>query len=293
MTTWPRAASLLAIALLLPARVLAQPSEPRVAVWGAIGVDQSVSGTVTTTYVPELKFSRAEQGSAGQVVTLGPDRLLVGSFGADVFFTRNLGVEASLARGHSSPVSPSTPYETSLRYVSRPPPDYAPVVVEDEQSTPWTPVQTSLDRWTTSLNGVVRWGGRGLVGGTLSGGLSWVRTTASFEPLGYTMFVLGGHSTLFANEYTLATEMVPTTEVRGNVGGTIDLRLGRHAGLVLAVRQVLGPETHSTIRVTAVDRSQAGFEPPQLEDITAQIAASRVSISTASFELTTGIKVYF
>jgi hypothetical protein len=121
----------------------------------------------------------------------------------------------------------------------------------------------------------------------------WVRTTASFEPLGYTTFVLGGHSTLFANEYTLATEMVPTTDVRGNVGGTIDLRLGGHAGLMLGVRQVLGPETRASLRVVAVDRSQAGFDPPPPDDITAQLAASRVSMPTSSFQVLAGAKVYF
>ena len=210
-----------------------------------------------------------------------------------MFFTPHVGVEAWVARAHSSPPSPSTPYETSLRYVSRPPPDYGPVVVEAEGSTSWDPIATSVDRWTTAMNGVVRWGGRGRLGGTLSGGLAWVRTAASFEPLGYTMFVLGGHSTLFANEYRLATEMVPTTEVRGNVGGTIDVRLGGHAGLSFGLRQVLGPETRSTLRVVSVDRSQAGFEPPPLDDITAQLAASRVSMATSSFQLTTGVKVYF
>ena len=70
MTTAARAASLVALAIFFPTGAFAQASEPRLTIWGAVGFAESVSGTVTTAYVPELKFFEIERGSAGQVVTL-------------------------------------------------------------------------------------------------------------------------------------------------------------------------------------------------------------------------------
>jgi hypothetical protein len=86
---------------------------------------------------------------------------------------------------------------------------------------------------------------------------------------------------------------VPTSELRANLGGTLDVRLASHAWLSFQLRQVLGPDTESTLRVTAVERSGAGYDPPELDEITAQLSASTVTLPTASTKAMVGLKVGF
>jgi hypothetical protein len=281
----------LGLAYAAPARAQGAPSH--VDVWASAGASSPGTGRVTTLYVPELKYFTIEGGSAGQAVTIDSDARFATELGLDVFFTEAFGVEAWFARDTLEPTGTSSTYDTSLRYVSRPPPSYDPVIVDYARSDEWVPVSTEVRRSTTAINAVVRWGARKRVGGTISGGFALVKTSGEFTPLGYTMFVLGGHSTLFPNEYKLTTEMEPTTERRANLGGTLDVHLARHVSLSFALRQVLGSETTSTLRVTAVDRSSAGFEPPSNEDITTQLASSSVTLPTKSTRAAVGIKVGF
>ena len=215
--------------------------------------------------------------------------------GIDVFLTPAFGVEAWVAHDTLSPDGTSSTYDTSLRYVSRPPPSYDPIVVDYERSTEWPAVASSLARWTTALNGVLRWGAPSApVGATISAGGAGADLRTSFEPLGYTMFVLGGHSTLFPNEYRLETAMVPSTVVRGNVGGSIDVHLGRRASLSLGLRQVLGPDavTPAARSSRSIDRRPASTRPASTRSRRSS-PARRPTMETASFKLTVGLKVEF
>lgn len=265
----------------------------RVEIWAAVGAGSAGTGEVTTRYVPQAMFFSIERGSGGQTVTIDSGARFASEFGVDVFVNDVFGVEASIGRDTLEPTSPDGTYATALRYVSRFPPGSDPVLVDYSRSDPWGPVATDVRRWTTALNAVVRWGGRQRVGGTVSGGLALVNTAGSLSPLGYTTFTLGGHSTLFPNEYRLTAAVAPTTELRANVGGTLDVRLARHVAFSLALRQVLGADTVSSLRVTAVDRASAGFDPPGNDEITTQLSRSTVALPTVSTRATVGLRLRF
>jgi hypothetical protein len=281
----------LAPAVAAPARAQATPS--RVDAWASVGVATAGAGEVTTRYVPELRFFTIDRGSAGQAVTIDSGARFASEFGIDVFLAEVVGIEAWVARDTLEPSSASGPYTTALRYVARPPPSYDPVLVDYFRADPWGAVATDVRRWTTAVNAVIRWGARRRVGGTVSGGLAFVRMSGEVSPLGYTVFVLGGHSTLFPNEYRLTADVEPTTEVRTNLGGTLDVRISPRVSVAFALRQVLGADATSSLRVTAVDRTAAGFDPPSNDDITAQLATSTVALPTASTRAMAGIKIGF
>jgi hypothetical protein len=294
--TWRahRLLPLLALAAVsaFPDPAWAQSSDSSVSVWGAVGLAMGPSVDLTTTYVPELKYFGVISGSGGQMVTLDRSAHLVATFGAAVFFTPHLGVEAWASHDTLSQDASSGPYSTALRYISRPPPNYDPVVVDYQRADEWGPVATSVAQWTAAFNGVARWGPREpWARPCRAASQSSIRPGPS-EPLGYTMFVLGGHSTLVPNEHQLVTEIVPTTVVRGNVGGSIDVRLGDRTALTIGLRQTFGPPIKSSLRVVAVDYSRAGFDPPPLADITSQLGGSAVSIGAVSFKATVGLKAY-
>lgn len=280
-------------ALLLSAHpAAAQADERAVSVWSALGKASVGDSDLTTSYQPQLLFGESLGGSAGQQAMFGSGFDTTWEAGLDVFVSRYVGLEAWIGREDGDASVTSGPYRTSLRYVTRPPPDYVERTFDYSASAEWGLVTRSYERQTVAANVVARWGAA-RVGGTVSGGLAFVRTSATFDPLGYSTFVLGGHSTLFANEYRLAVEVAPETDVRANAGATLDIRLGTHAALMTGIRAVLGADRTASLRVVSIDRSAGGFEPPSASEITDRLAESRVTMPTRTIRLLAGLKLYF
>jgi hypothetical protein len=292
-SAFPFVLLLLCLAPGLDRSAFAQGGPSRVEVWASVGAGSAGTGEVTTRYEPELEFFTVERSSGGQTVTIDSGARLAQEFGVDVFLTDAFGLEAWVAHDTLEPTSDGGTYVTALRYVSRPPPSYDAVLVDYSRSDAWGAVATDVRRWTTAMNAVLRWGARRRVGGTVSGGLAFVNVAGDLSPLGYTMFVLGGHSTLFPNEYRLTADVEPTTTLRGNAGGTLDVRIASHVAVSFTLRQVFGADAVSSLRVTAVDRSSAGFDPPGHDDITAQLSRSTVALPTAATRALVGIRVAF
>jgi hypothetical protein len=280
----------LAVLTAVPSAARAQETDSRATVWGSVGLAASGEGFIAASYQPTLLFGVSEAGSAWQTVTIGRDAGWQVSFGGDMFLSSRAGLETWVTRASAGVAATSSDYSTALRYVSRPPPTGDPILVDVTAATPWGPVTTSVTRWTTAVNGVGRWR-RGRLGGTVSGGLALVHVSGTAAPLGYTTFVLGGHSTLVSNDYQLATEFVPVTVVGGNVGGSFDIGLSGRASLTLTARQVIAPAAHPALRVASVDRAQAGFDPPSPAEITAQLRVSTLSLPTSAFHVGVGLKV--
>jgi hypothetical protein len=288
------ASVLFGIALaVLPRLALAQTAEHRVAAWATIGTSSVGTTEIVTRYQPQLLFGTVEASAASQTVTTGRHGGRLLTAGGQAFVSPRAGLESWMSWDSIGTDAVSSAYFTALRYVSRPPPSNEPVLVDYSQSTAWPGVRVSSARWTTAVNGVVRWNTGGRLSGTVSGGLAIVRVTASADPLGYTTFGLGGHSTLFANEYRLSSETEATTVTGGNVGGSLDVALNRRAALAIMLRQVLAPDAHPTLRAVSIDRSQAGFEPPDAATITAQLSGSTVSIPTSAVQVSVGLKLRF
>jgi len=212
--------------------------------------------------------------------------------------SRRFGLQALLLRGSSDILSPSTPYDVSLQYTSRQPPLGEEQLVQINQSTPWPTTTVSLTELTIGVNGVVRLargqGGQGgqvgRVAATISGGLSFNRMSGTVQPLGFTTFQLGGHSVLFQNDYRLEVALEPAESIGFNVGGDVDIAVGRHAAIVVGYRYVGGPKVELPLRPkTILNPDQIIFQE-SIADITEQYAVAPVRIGASGSRVVAGLK---
>jgi hypothetical protein len=283
----------IAAAVLLAGALRAPAFAQQGAIWVAGGASSTGSSRIRAESAPPLLFGLEGSGLATQTVeverSLGP---LVEA-GAQWFPARHVGFEVWLACERDEQWAPSSAYDTTLTYIARPPPDTLPRQVTYQQQTDWPPVRVALRRWTAGLNAVVGPVSSTRVAWTISGGLARVRVSGDVEPVGFTSFVLGGHSVLFPNEYLLNTRLEPAWGWRATAGSTLDLRLAGHLALTTGARVVFGDDLQPSLRVTGVDLSLAGFEPPPVEEISERLTSSSVNVSTRSLRVLAGLKVLF
>lgn len=262
-------------------------------IWIAGGASSTSGSRIATGYEPPLLFGLDGVSRAAQTVEVDRALAPLVEAGAQWFPTRHVGLEVWVSRERAEESAPSSTYDRTLTYISRPPPDNLPRQFTYEQGTEWPPVRVALRRWTAGFNLAVRPVALPRVAWAISGGLSRTRVSGDVEPLGFTSFVLGGHSVLFPNEYLLNTRVEPIWAWRANAGTMLDLRLAEHLALTAGARMVFGDDLHPSLRVTGVDLSLAGFEPPPVDEISTRLSSSTVSISTSSLRALAGLKVLF
>jgi hypothetical protein len=288
----PRRLVFIAAAVLL-AWVPRPASAQQGAIWIAGGASESGTSLIRTDFAPPLLLGLEGSGRATQTVDV--ERSLAPSVeaGAQRFPTRHVGLEVWIGRERDQLFSSGSTYHTALTYVSRPPPDNLPRQVLYERQADWPPVRVALRRWTVGLNVAVRPVASARVAWSISGGLSRIRVSGDVEPLGFTAFVLGGHSVLFPNEYQLNTRVEPAWAWRGNAGTMLDVTLAEHLALTMGARAIFGDDLRPSLRVTGADLSLAGFEPPPVEEITDRLSSSSIDISTTTLRVLAGLKVVF
>jgi hypothetical protein len=288
---------LLARILLSTSVFAAAPTAPVLAQSGGVwiaggGATRGASELVTDLDPPRL-FGLEGAGSGAQRVDAGRTTSPAIEAGAQWFPLRHVGFEVWVGRDAGEADAASSPYHTTLTYIARQPPDHVPRTYEYDRATDWPPATLEIRRWTVGFNGVWRPLVSPRVSWNVAGGLAWIRLSGDAAPLGFTTFSLGGHSVLFPNEYRLAVALDPASAWRANAGTTVDVRLASHLALVLGARAVVGPDRDLRLRVTGVDRSQAGFEPPSTAEIDDALAESAASVSTRSFRALVGLKALF
>lgn len=271
------------------ARLFAQAG----AVWFAAGIATRGASQVATDFDPPRLSGLDGRGRGTQRVDASGKASPVFEAGAQWFPASRAGIEIWVARDRGDEQATSSPYSTTLTYISRQPPDHVPREFRYERSADWPPVRTEIRRWMVGFNGALRPVSSPRVAWIVSGGLAWVRLSGVIEPLGFTTFVLGGHSVLFPNEYRLTAELEPASAWRANAGTMLDVRLASHLAFTTGVRFVAGADRDLRLRVAGVDRSQAGFEPPPDDEIDEALAGSTARVSTRSFRALAGLKVIF
>ena len=262
-------------------------------IWLAGGTSSADGGRIATDYEPPLLFGLEGVSRATQTVEIDRAFAPLVEAGAQWFPIRHVGLELWVSRERADEFTASTSYDRTLTYISRPPPDNLPRQFTYEQRTEWPPVRVASRRWTMGLNVAVRPAIATRVAWSISGGLSRVRVSGDVEPLGFTSFVLGGHSVLFPSEYQLNARLDPVWAWRANAGTMLDVRLAEHLALTMAARATFGDDLHPSLRVTGADLSLAGFEPPPVDEISAHLSSSSVEISTTSVRVLAGLKVLF
>ena len=228
--------------------------EPRVEFWGAVTPGQmGPSGSVVSSYSPPLLLDGSDYTShASQTVTFDGQAHVGFEAGSNLFFARHAGLQLIFDRQSPDLEGTNGPYDVTLNYISRPPPDNQAIPVTVHKSTPWPDTTGSITQSTFSLNGVVRAGTASRIDVTFSGGLSIQRLSGTVQPVGFTQYNLGGHSVLFENEYHLAMSLGPTSAVGFNLGGDLNVHVARQVALLFGYRYFGGPSVDMPVHVASV-----------------------------------------
>jgi len=276
------------------AQATSAPAAPRYELWAAVtGATAGPAGEIATSYAPPLLLDGDYISHGGQTLDAESERAIGLSGGINLFLTTRLGVQILLDRASFPLSGSSTPYAFGLQYVSRPPPDNEPQVVNVNQSVAWPAASGTLTQSVVGFNAVVRFGQPDRVGVTVSGGPSYVRVSGVVQPVGYTTFQLGGHSVLFEDDYRLAMALDSVNAVRFNVGGDVTIAVGPSTAVLVGYRYLAGPHVDVSLRPNAILNPEQVFFQQTLDEIASRIAPAAMRLSTSGPRLLAGVKVMF
>ena len=214
--------------------------------------------------------------------------------GANVFFNRVFGVQGAFTAASADVSAVNGDYDTYLRYISLPPPDYQPTENTISSSTPWEPTAGTLGRRSLAIGGVVRWGTvTGRVGGTLAGGVDIEWVTGELASAGYTQFILGGHSTLFAVTHRVRVRPAEGDRAFGPyVGGDVSIALGRWAAIMAGGRVRL--TSGRSVPVEVVELLDPSENPwvPELAEVAAALDGQTLELPGMRWHIGVGLKVF-
>lgn len=269
---------------------------PRAEIWGGLAVAMPVSnGTLTLDHEPPMRLGGTPlESRARQILNVetGVGRGM--DVGANVYFNRVFGVQGAFTAASADVRAMNGDYDTYLRYISLPPPDYRPTENTIASSTPWEPTAGTLGRRSLAIGGVVRWGtATGRVGGTLAGGMDIESVTGEFDSAGYTQFILGGHSTLFAVTHRVRLRPADGDRAFGPyIGGDVHVALGRWAAVMAGGRVRMTSSRSVPVEVVElVDPSENPWVPEPAE-VAAALDGQTLELPGVRWHMSVGLKVF-
>lgn len=287
----------LLFALTSPARAQ-QPAvdPPRVELWGAVAADtDTLDGDVVSTYAPPLAAGTSLSSRATQRLAVDPGFARGVEAGVNVFLTPRFGLQGLVGIAWADVSGRNEPYDVTLRYEARQPPDYVPRPYVYSQTTPWPDTAGTLRTTWWAAGAVARWWTPGgAAGGTVGGGLGFERYDGEIESLGYTSFRLGGHSVLFPFEHrVIVTPAGGGTVVRPYLRGDLHRRVGPRAALMAGVRMHFGSRRELPLRVERLlDPADAPIVP-ELEEVERQLGEPPLVLNGLRWHVAAGLKVWF
>jgi hypothetical protein len=148
-------------------------------------------GNLITSYSPPMLFDGAFTSHAGQTLTVDTGTGLGIAAGVNLFFAPHVGVQVIVEQQSSDVTGTNSPYEYTLNYVSRPPPDNLPQPVTVSNAVVWPDTTRSLATTTIAVNAVARIGRSDRLHGTISGGPAFHRLGGTVAPVGFRLSTLG------------------------------------------------------------------------------------------------------
>jgi opacity protein-like surface antigen len=283
-----RIAAALVVLLAAPVAAEEQPPPParrsHFEAWlGGSWTDPLLDTTYPTRYSPTFDFGRPAETTAGQTLTVHGDGTIGGEIGIGWSPDGRWHFRLTADRASSSLSGVNTPYAWTAKYVALPPPSNEPQTVEVEQSLDWPDTEGELRVTTFALGVSHRWEGR-RVGGGLSAGGALVRASGEVRSLGFTALHLGGHSTLFTDEFKVEAALDPATAAGFHVGGEVDVALGASWRLRLGYRYVHASETFQP-RVARVVNADEIIQDEPLSRIESELALAPLQVGLSSSRL--------
>ena len=278
------------------AQAVGAAGPPRAEMWGGFVVAMPLSdGALTLDYAPPMRLGGTPlESRARQVLNVetGVGRGM--DVGANIFFNRVFGVQGAFTAASADVSAVNGDYDTYLRYISLPPPDYRPTENTISSSTPWEPTAGTIGRRSLAIGGVVRWGtATGRVGGTLAGGVDIEWVTGEFDSAGYTQFILGGHSTLFAVTHRVRVRPAEGDRAFGPyIGGDVSIALGRWVAIMAGGRVRL--TSGRSVPVEVVELVEPSENPwvPELAEVAAALDGQPLEFPGMRWHMSVGLKVF-
>jgi len=278
------------------AQAVGAAGPPRAEMWGGFVVAMPLSdGALTLDYAPPMRLGGTPlESRARQVLNVetGVGRGM--DVGANIFFNRVFGVQGAFTAASADVSAVNGDYDTYLRYISLPPPDYRPTENTISSSTPWEPTAGTIGRRSLAIGGVVRWGtATGRVGGTLAGGVDIEWVTGEFDSAGYTQFILGGHSTLFAVTHRVRVRPAEGDRAFGPyIGGDVSIALGRWVAIMAGGRVRL--TSGRSVPVEVVELVEPSENPwvPELTEVAAALDGQLLELPGMRWHMSVGLKVF-
>jgi hypothetical protein len=186
----------------------------------------------------------------------------------------------------------NTPYDISLTYVSRPPPSQEPTEFTFEKSVDWPPTDGELRQLTASVGIVAHAGRAGGAGARFFGGLGFTNLRGTLAPLGYTSFLLGGHSVLFEEQALVTAELESTTKIGLSVGAELHAPLGGRAAFTAGVRYFY-PQTMEVpvIPTGLVEGAPEPVRQISVEELQRVLDPAPLTIRPTTFDITIGLRI--
>ena len=287
-------------ALGLPGAAAAQTGQavtpPRAEIWGAWAIAAPMGdGRLESAYEPPMRLGGTPLDSrASQVLSVEAAAGYGIDLGANIFFSRVFGIQGAFTATSAGLGGTNGDYHTFLKYSSNPPPDYQPRESTAEQSMPWEATTGTLECRSLAIGGVVRWRTHtGRVGGTLAGGVDIEWRSGEIESLGYTQFILGGHSTLFSATHRVRVAP-PDGErsYRPYVGGDVHVAIARRLAIMAGVRVRL--TSGRTVPIQVVDLVDPGESTwvPERSDVAAALSGQPLELAGTSWRTLVGLKLF-
>jgi hypothetical protein len=264
---------------------------PHAEVWGAVtGVMTGPAGSLVSSYSPPLLFDGDFTSRGGQTLR-AETRATVGlTGGVNVFPSRRVGIQMVFDRASFDVSGTNTAYTVALQYVSRPPPDNIPRIVNVDQLVAWPDTSGSLTLMSLAFNAVVRIGRPDRLSATISGGPAFYRMRGEVQPLGFTTFRLGGHSVLFQDSSRLALSFEPAHALGFDIGGEISLAAGRHTSFIAGYRYFGGPDADVAVSpATVLNTDEVIFEQ-SMADIGSRLGPTPLRMSVSSSRVFFGVR---
>lgn len=287
-------------ALWLPEGAAAQAAgaagPPRAEIWGGVVVATPLSdGALTLDHEPPMRLGGTPlESRAHQVLNVETGAGRGMDVGANVYVNRVVGVQGAFTAASADVSAMNGDYDTYLRYISLPPPDYRPTENTIASSTPWERTVGTLGRRSLAIGGVVRWGTTtGRAGGTLAGGMDIEWVTGALDSAGYTQFVLGGHSTLIAVTHRVRIRPAEGDRAFGPyVGGDVHVAFGRWAAITAGGRVRL--TSGRSVPVEVVELVEPNENPwvPELTDVAAALNGQPLELPGMRWHMSVGLKVF-
>lgn len=286
---------------LLLAASSARPEEPAAKTGGPTSAWRVIVGPsivfpafetpYASTYSPPFQYVE-HTSAATQTMPLdagkGPGVLV----GLERTLGRHVGLQLSAHYAEADITGAPGQYDLSMRYISRPPPQYEPVEVSLHRSEAQPGAEGRLKTLAVALD-LVAWadlGAHGRLG--FSAGPAWLRTKGRAESLVYTAYHMGGHSTSFYQDYLVSFEF-PASTLGLDLGGFAEVDLGRRVGLRLDVRYCRGPEHDADVTLREIVNADEVIWSTDLADIQAGLAPAPVRVSPSLFRAALAVTLRF